>query len=66
MIKEIIGVYPIMKCFSTYPCPVCRTQMTLVSTTNEWTNYCKACDKRYNDRDEEMDLNVAHPLYHRP
>lgn len=35
------------------PCPKCgNTDNHLLSTTNEWENYCPKCDIRFNDAGE--------------
>jgi hypothetical protein len=53
-IKEVVGVVPFFKCMSSHPCPVCKTMMVLVATTNRWTNYCKKCDERFDDKHNRM------------
>ena len=35
-------------------CPIHKTPMWLLATTNEWIYYCKTCDCRYNERMEPM------------
>jgi len=35
-------------------CPVHHTQFEWLSTDNAWRNYCRQCDKRYDDNLEEM------------
>jgi len=34
------------------PCPRCGGESVLLSTTNEWRNWCKACDIRFTDKGE--------------
>jgi uncharacterized protein YbaR (Trm112 family) len=34
-------------------CPKCGAKLWLMSTTNQWTLYCKPCDQRYNELLEE-------------
>lgn len=35
-------------------CPQCGGNLALMSTTNQWDRYCKACDQRYNKNGEPM------------
>jgi Zn finger protein HypA/HybF involved in hydrogenase expression len=40
-------------------CPKCGfNNLHLMSTTNQWNLYCPKCDKRFNQKLEEMDLGV--------
>ena len=34
------------------PCPKCKVDGDLLSTTNEWKYYCPDCDIRYNEKGE--------------
>jgi hypothetical protein len=35
---------------SNETCPKCKRELEMMSTTNQWHMYCRACDVRYNDK----------------
>lgn len=43
------------------PCAIHGSNMDWLATTNEWEFYCKACDKRYNNRGEALTFEQYPP-----